>query len=363
VEGEGATQFRDLDAPFTVPAGLGPLAAPVTPRHAQKNAIAEPHRAGTADPLAPPAIPPRLQDIRARVSAQFTRPGRHSDGTWSEARVDASTIEPSLNVTLRPSFTAVETECPLFRLDAPRFTYAAGRVPEAFAVPGPIPAAVPAEAPDWTGRHSHWFAPSVARPALRHVAVVLLRPLSGQMSGRIDHAPVLTSYTRYSPVALVVMPPHQFKVLAPAVFTEERFVAQPQVNSAPPRVRQTGYRAFGPFPKLPARMPRPTFEIAASAFHAPLLQAPYRQRMALDDRTGLPKFPPVSEMRLHPAHYWAWPTPKAPRAARVLPEWFQEVPPASPDTPEAPPRRFGPGRETGLQGLRRSADGLPKAGA
>jgi hypothetical protein len=313
--------------------------------------------AGSVDPR---GQAPRLRDFRARVGVQLEILGRRGAEAWSEPRMDASTIEPSLDVTLRPSIASVGAECPLFRLDAPVLARSGGSISNPVIASGAVPEPLAAEEANWAGYPARWpklAAPFAAVPV--HVPVTL-EPRTEAVQGKV----LTAGPVRYSPVALVVIPLPEFRMIAPVPPPEQRFAAQATRNTPTlPRVRHTGYRSFGPFPKLPAKMPGLPFEMRVPLFQAPMFDVPYEWRSIADDRTGLPQFPAATEVRLHPAHYWAWPSPKAPRATRALPEWFQELQ-ASQSAPEsAPVRRFGPGTAPGLQGLGRNADGLPKAGA
>jgi hypothetical protein len=169
----------------------------------------------------------------------------------------------------------------------------------------------------------------------------------------------LTGPVKYSPVAIVVLPPPQF-ALRPAVLSDEqRYVAQvPNGVWRLPRVRHTGYRSLGPFPKLPLRLPDQYLRTVPSEVPPPFVEIPRTRVRARQDVAGLPSFLAPKAMRVHPADYFSWPEPKGVRISRALPE-RQELPKS--DGPVTA-RKFGPGR-AGLQSKNRSADGLARGSA
>jgi hypothetical protein len=160
-------------------------------------------------------------------------------------------------------------------------------------------------------------------------------------------------------VTLVVVPPPQFALIPGTPAIEERFAAQAPVSTRTlPRVRHTGYRAIGPFPKLPPCLPERAFVLKTPDFAAALKDVPRHAMEQQQDLAGLPEFPIRGALHLHPADYWAWPAIKTPKNTRVAADVaVVEEPEVS-----APVRRFGPGR-AGLQRNLKSADGSPRARA
>ncbi len=197
------------------------------------------------------------------------------------------------------------------------------------------------------------IAPPVA--ALRSV-VRLAKPPQEDPATPAMRTPIAQSGpVKYSPVALVVLPPPQFALLPAALADEQRYVAQaPNGVWRLPRVRHTGYRALGPFPKLPLRMPdeylRTPAPVMAPATDELRPTAAHTQQ----DLSGMPKFAAPDTVRIHPADYLIWPRPKSLKLGRMNPE---RIPPAS---QTASVKRFGPGRAEFLQDRGRNADGLAK---
>lgn len=161
---------------------------------------------------------------------------------------------------------------------------------------------------------------------------------------------------KYSPVAIVVMPPPQFALLPAAMTDEQRYVAQvPNGVWRLPRVRHTGYRALGPFPKVPPRVPD-QYILAVAPEMAPAAKTLRLGKVeASQDLSGIPQFAPPDAARIHPADYLVWPQPKPLKLAKMLPERSSQQ-----DASSLPIKRFGPGR-AGLQSRTRNADGLARA--
>lgn len=161
---------------------------------------------------------------------------------------------------------------------------------------------------------------------------------------------------KYSPVAIVVVPPPQFALLPAAMTDEQRYVAQvPNGVWRLPRVRHTGYRALGPFPKLPPRVPDKYLRTLSPEMAPAAEDLRLHGAEAAQDLSGVPKFASPDAVRIHPADYLVWPQPKALKLAKMLPERV-----AQQQAPAPPVKRFGPGR-AGLQSRGRNADGLARA--
>ncbi len=162
------------------------------------------------------------------------------------------------------------------------------------------------------------------------------------------------------------MPFPQFAVRTGVLPEEDRYAAQAPIGDcAIPRLRHTGYRAFGPFPKMPRCVPDRSLSLCTPLFAPPVKQVPRHGISPSQDFTGLPEFPITGGYHLHPADYWAWPALKAPHNTRVAAEAAAESP-----IEGGNPRRFGPGRAgttprkpSGLQRHSQSADDLPRTGA
>jgi hypothetical protein len=162
---------------------------------------------------------------------------------------------------------------------------------------------------------------------------------------------------KYSPVGIVVLPPPQFEVLPAVMMEEQRYVAQaPNGVWGLPRIRHTGYRALGPFPKLPLRMPDGYLHM-----HGPQLPAPFQELRlgewseTRQDLSGILALEAPQATRIHPADYVSWPEPKGVKLTRMLPERESHNAHGN----ERPIKRFGPGR-AGLQARNRNADGQAK---
>ncbi len=161
---------------------------------------------------------------------------------------------------------------------------------------------------------------------------------------------------KYSPVAIVVMPPPQFALLPAAMTDEQRYVAQvPNGVWRLPRVRHTGYRALGPFPKLPPRVPDQYLRAVCPEMAPAVDEMRLHKAEPAQDLYGMPRLATPDAARIHPADYLVWPQPKALKLAKMLPERVSQQ-----EAPAQPIKRFGPGR-AGLQGRGRSADGLAGA--
>ena len=305
---------------------------------------------------------PRIKDFRARVNAGLESRGERLREGWSTPRTDAVKFEVGPLVSLRPTLTALDIQVrPLLPYKPARLEPASSPTFQLSLRPGQPPAAaLLAPAMD-----AAVAGPSIAQPLpIRGPAPILGRYGSAspvaladtEMSGSIAQAGPL----RYSPVALVVMPPSQFALLPPVLPDEQRYVAQvPNGVWRLPRVRQTGYRALGPFPKLPLRMPDRYLQTCAPVMHPALQEVPRTRVEKRQDVSGIPVWAKPVATRIHPADYWAWPEPKGMRSLRILPERKHQQAGGSLPEDATTTKRFGPGR-AGLQGGNRNADGLAK---
>ncbi len=197
------------------------------------------------------------------------------------------------------------------------------------------------------------IAPPVA--ALRSVVRLVKPPEEAPARPAVRQPIAQSGPVKYSPVAIVVLPPPQFALLPAALTDEQRYVAQvPNGVWRLPRVRHTGYRALGPFPKLPLRMPDEYLRTPAPVMAPATEDLRLPGAHTLQDLSGVPTFPAPDSVRIHPADYFVWPRPKGLKVGRMNPE---RITPVS-QTPSI--KRFGPGRAEFLQDHGRNADGLAK---
>jgi len=305
---------------------------------------------------------PRIKDFRARVNAALEAPGQRLRQGWSVPRTDAMKFEVGPLVTLRPTLTTLDVQMrPLLSCKQARLEPVIAPSYQLSLQSGQRPAAAtPAPAMDASQR-----GPSISdRLAIPGPAPAFGRYGSASPVALADHeiSGVVrqTGPVRYSPVAIVVMPPSQFALAPAALADEQRYVAQsPNGVWRLPRVRHTGYRALGPFPKLPLRMPDRYLQASAPVIHPAFQEVPLSRVETLQDLSGLPVLAKPEATRIHPADYLAWPQPKGMNSARILPEnEYQQLGRSVPGAIAAV-RRFGPGR-AGLQSKNRSADGHAK---
>jgi hypothetical protein len=300
---------------------------------------------------------PRVLEFHARVRAALTAPGPCALLGWSTPKIDTARLEVGPLVNLRPTVTAMAIQVrpllpfraahlqsvhgaastlapsrgagPVLQTNdaAPNISLAASRI----GVPGPVP----------------WLrCPTVT---LRTAKATIAENIT------ISHAgPV-----KYSPVAIVVVPTPQFALLPAVLADEQRYVAQtPNGVWRLPRVRHTGYRSLGPFPKLPLRMPDRYLRAVPSKVPPAFGEVPLHPIGVQQDLSGIPSFASPRASRVHPADYFAWPEPKGLKSTRMWPEREQLPAPSE----QAVARRFGPGR-AGLQSRNKSADGLGRGTA
>ncbi len=306
--------------------------------------------------VAPAASAPRYSDFRARVRTGLPPGERCEYKDWARPRFDHSMIVTEPIAASRPALAEVHAD-----MEQP-YSVMAARFEGIGAVETAIAARVGAgpEAISFAGATCEfalagWPKMSVATTAMPSRTLLGLRSTAAPdaFAGSIETGgPV-----RYSPVTLVVVPPPQFALLKEKMAFEERFAAQAPVTAgAPVRIRHTGYRIMGPFPKLPPCVPENPFVLGSPVFASALTDVPRQAMEQRQDLVGMPEFPIRGGLRLHPADYWAWPAIKAPHGSRVAADVAETAPPAS-----GPVRRFGPGR-AGLQTNLKSADG-PRKGA
>jgi hypothetical protein len=353
--GEGTVQVEPLRAKIVVVPTSAPAIQPPSHEILTGESIALPMEDGA---VAPAGSAPRFHDFRARVRTGLPPGIPRGYEEWSQPRLDVSMIVTEPIAASRPALAEVHADMEQpYRFDGARFGTPGVNSTPIFARDSQVPQAIPMAAA--ASEIAPSGLPAIARPgtALLSRTLVALRGTvdAGTFSEKIQTAgPV-----RYSPVALVVVPPPQFAVLAGTPNVEERFAAQGPVNSrALPVVRNVGYRMMGPFPKLPPCMPERSFVMQAPEFAAPVKVVPRHAMDQRQDLAGLPQFPLSGGLHLHPADYWAWPAIKAPHTTRVSAEAAVESPvPAS-----TPVRRFGPGR-AGLQTNLKTADGQPRTRA
>ncbi len=305
---------------------------------------------------------PRIKDFRLQVNAGLESSGQRPRQGWSVPRTDAVKFEVGPLVTLRPTLTALDIQVrPLLPYKQARLEAASSPSYQLSLQPGQRPAAAtpaPAMEASQSGPSiSHRLAIPGPAPALgRYGSASPVALADHEISGIVRQ----TGPVRYSPVAIVVMPPSQFALAPAALADEQRYVAQsPNGVWRLPRVRHTGYRALGPFPKLPLRMPDRYLQASTPVMHPAFQEVPRIRIEKRQDLSGLPVLARPEATRIHPADYLAWPQPKGMNSARILPE--NEYQQAGRSTPGAVAtvRRFGPGR-AGLQSKNRSADGHAK---
>jgi hypothetical protein len=352
-------RLEALRAKIAVAPSPTPLLLPEEHEALLGEAVAAPEQNGA---VAPVGSAPRYDDFRARVRTGLPPGERRGYKEWAHPRLDHSMIVTEPIAASRPALAEVhaDMEQPYRMASACLESFGAVETPIT-ARAGGVPWALPFEgatcrvALAWNDRCLTVAAPKVMQA----------RSGSGPRALRSGFAEQVRTAgpVRYSPVTLVVVPPPQFELIRSIPAMEERFAAQaPLILPTAPRVRHTGYRVMGPFPKLPPCMPPAAFAVQAPEFAAPLTDVPRRAMEQRQDVAGLPAFPIRGGLHLHPADYWAWPAIKAPHSSRVAADIAEAAPPVS-----GPVRRFGPQRATpggraGLQTDLKSADG-PRRGA
>jgi hypothetical protein len=306
------------------------------------------------DAMEPVGSAPRYDDFRARVRTGLP-PGDHRGyREWARPRYDHSMIVTEPIAASRPALAEVHADMeqpyrmatasfePVGAVATPIDMYSAG-VARMISLEG----ATCEVATAWP----KFVAPATAVPACSLLAV------RGTVApGTFAEQVPIVGPVRYSPVTLVVVPPPQFALIKGTPTIEERFAAQIPLNSRTPRVKHTGFRLGGPFPKLPPCMPERAFVLKTPEFAPPLKDVPRLAMEQRQDLIGMPQFPISGGLHLHPADYWAWPAIKVPKSSRVAADVAADEPLLS-----SPVRRFGPER-AGLQTSLKSADG-PRKGA
>ena len=298
---------------------------------------------------------PLILEFRAHVSAGMVPAPVLLRRGWFMPRTDAVRLEVGPLVNLRSSVIAMDVQVPpLMVFRAARLTAAGGAFElnvssgERLHVP-PASAAL-----RLTTRLAKLPVPG---PAMRSGGVMPL--VSPAAPSRTRTKIIQTGPVKYSPVAIVVLPLPQFALLPAAMKDEQRYVMQvPNGVWRLPRVRHTGYRALGPFPKLPLRVPDRQLRVCTPEMHPSVDELRIGAVEARQDVSGMPVFPTPSAARIHPADYLVWPQPKGLKLGRALPERGH----LNESSVEAalPIKRFGPGR-AGLQTRNRNADGRARA--
>ncbi|MEO5925228.1 MAG: hypothetical protein ABIR70_15515 [Bryobacteraceae bacterium] len=319
---------------------------------------AENHGETAAEPARGTEIDLRIQEFRAHVRAGLSAPGHVLLG-WSTLKLDRTKLEVGPLVNLRPTVTAMTIQVrPLLPFRTAHLESVDNSFSRLVAVPGPAPELTPKRA------MRNVPAPVQARrigipgpaPAFRRANTTSRTAVANtQAANRIAQMGPM----KYSPVAIVVVPPPQFALLPAVLSDEQRYVAQtPNGVWRLPRVRHTGYRALGPFPKLPLRLPDRYLKTSSPEVPPAFEEIP-RQRVAVvQNLSGMPSFAAPLATRVHPADYFTWPQPKGIKTSSLL----QQVPDSPKSSEQARLRRFGPGR-AGLQSGNRSADGLARGRA
>ena len=299
---------------------------------------------------------PHTVEIHAHLRAMLSVPGLRPMSGWSTPKVDNAKLEVGPLMNLRPTVATMAIQVrPLVPVGTAHLESVNGASTLAPSK-GKAPAmdliapetVIPSVAIDKK------IAVPVSVPALRAPKATLRAPKAAALdSGEIPQAgPV-----KYSPVAIVVVPPPQFALLPAALRDEQRYAAQvPNGVWHLPRVRHTGYRALGPFPKLPLRLPDRYLKTVPSEVPSPFTAVPLHRVALRQDLAGMPSYSGPRPVGVHPADYLAWPEPKGLKTTRTLPE--QQDLPAKP----VKVRKFGPGR-AGLQTKNRSADGQARNSA
>lgn len=355
VAGESAVQVEPIRARIKAVPSPTPAMLPESHQVLPGDSIGLPMEDGA---VSPSAAAPKFHDFRARVRTGLPPGDRRGYEDWSQPRLDVSMIVTEPIAASRPALAEVHADMEQpYRFEGARFG-----VPNAAATPisardSAGPQAIPMAAAASEIAVSGW--PSIAGSLMATMPRTLVAVRGTADAGVFTESIQTAGPVRYSPVALVVVPPPQFAVLAGTPSAEERFAAQGPVDARSlPLVRGTGYRMMGPFPKLPPCMPESSFVALAPEFAAPVTDVPRRVLERSQDLTGLPQFPIAGKFHLHPADYWAWPAIKAPNTSRVA----AEAAVVAPVSVSGPVRRFGPGR-AGLQTNLKTADGQPRTRA
>ncbi len=322
---------------------------------------ADPIAVTTEPNLTAPGLAPRVRDFRARVEARLDAVRRQEPQGWSNPRVDSTMLEPSVAANARPASSPVDLRWTPISNPSPAGLGIGGRmIPQRSMLTGP---AVP------MSELSSWAYPSgEPQPGISLEPTATLRP--GKFSPNVPRSSERPATplaklqpVRYRAVSLVVVPPPNFRLQPTALTEETRFVAlAPHGAYRLPRIRHTGYRMPGPYPKLPRQLPeqylaRPITQMPPPHFEVSFVWAHTRQ-----DDESLPRLDAPVPTHIHPADYFTWPAIKTPRTDRILParEYDTVLGPAVGANPTA--RRFGPAR-AGLQVNSKKADVLPRTGA
>ncbi len=319
----------------------------------------EANTGSVAEPPHFPEVDVRIRDYRAHVNAGLEAPGRIVLLGWSTPKLDTTELEVGPLVNLRPTVTTMAIQVrPLLPFRAAHLESVTNAFSSLTPVPGSAPAMVLKRA-----MRSVPAPVQVERLAIPGPAPMFPRSATTSRTPITSTAKSTTiaqaGPLKYSPVAIVVMPPPQFALL-PAVLSDEQRCAAQTPNGVwrLPRVRHTGYRALGPFPKLPLRLPDRYLKTRASEVPPAFEEIPRQRVTVQQDPSLLPTFAAPVATHIHPADYFAWPAPKGLKLGRMLPE-RQDL---SQSAGDARVRRFGPGR-AGLQSRNRSADGLARSRA
>lgn len=351
VSGNTPVELARLQAKLGVAPSRTPLIVPEAHAALVGEDIALLREIGATEPA---GSTPRYDDFRARVRTGLPPGDRRGYGEWAQPRYDHSMIVTEPIAASRPALAEVHAD-----MEQP-YRLAAASFETIRAVATPIEACSAGVTQVMTLEGATceiataW--PRFVGPVTALTAGSLLAVRGTVAPGTFAEQVRIAGPARYSPVTLVVVPPPQFALIKGTPAIEERFAAQVPLNSRAPRVRHTGFRLGGPFPKLPPCMPERAFVLKTPEFAPPLKDVP---RLALEQRqdlTGMPEFSISGKLHLHPADYWAWPSIKVPKSSRVAADVAVAEPPVS-----SPVRRFGPER-AGLQTNLKSADG-PRKGA
>jgi hypothetical protein len=335
----------------------GSLIKPLLTATEYSSAAAEPARFVNVEAL---GATPRLQELRARVSVGLEIPSRRVRQGWYVPRTDAAQFEVGPLVTLRPTVTALDVQVrPFTTFVTAHLEQVTGATRHRKPQAGENPAVSAMEASFRSPEIVSNRAISLPGPIPtfgRRGAVAPSPMVHSQITEKIAHLGPI----KYSPVAIVVLPPPQFALLPAAMTEEQRYVAQvPNGVWRLPRVRHTGYRAVGPFPKLPIRFPDRYFKNETPVMHPAFEEIPRTRVTVHEDQAGLPTFAAPTATHIHPADYFVWPTPKAVKSARMHPERL-DLPGGTGVRNSI--KRFGPGR-AGLQGRSKNADGQARGKA
>jgi hypothetical protein len=183
----------------------------------------------------------------------------------------------------------------------------------------------------WVSHDVVLYAP---RPALSGAGMTQSAPANVQDRVAVE----LMGAKRRSPATLTSFPGPQYSVISPRLTSLKGCVAQSSLNcwDAPP-IKATGYRAIGPFPKLPVRFPDTHLQPVGGNPPPPVLELSAKRIAPNPHRAGLPRFGPPTPLGVHPADFLAWPNPKGSLAERAAStEHLVEPTPATTLRPFAP---------------------------